>query len=569
VTGRIGTIASGAGHWVRGLAPRRATIKSDLVAGVPVAISSVPDGMAASVLAGVNPVQGLYASIFGPLGGGLTSSSRLMVITTTSAAALAAGSAVQDVPAETRGRALFLLTLMAGALMVLAGFARLGRYTRFVPHSVMIGFLTGVAANMILGQLPDLLGIDVSGDLALTKAWDALLNLDSVSWATLAAGVTALVIVGGLGRTRVGPYASLVALVVPSVAVLWAGADSVLLVNDQGDIPQGLPMPVLPHLSDLSVSLVLGAFAVAVLVLIQGAGVSESAPNPDGTRSDANQDFRAQGTGNLLSGLFGGLPVGGSVGQTALSVASGARDRWAAIFTGIWLLIIIVAFSQAVGSVVVATLAAVLITAAIGSFRTGAMLAIMRTSRMSQIAALSTFAATLLLPVAAAVGLGVVLSLFMQLNREALDLRVVSLRPGPDHTLVEDAAPKTLPSREVVLLDVYGSLFYAGARTVQARLPDPAGSEHPAVVLRLRGRAMLGSTAFVVLSDYADRLGAVGGRFYLSGLDPHVHEQLLLNRTVGGDGEVRVFEASKVLGESSLAAYQDARAWLAQLDPAT
>ena len=214
--------------------------------------------------------------------------------------------------------------------------------------------------------------------------------------------MTALVIVGGLGRTRVGPYASLVALVVPSVAVLWAGADSVLLVNDQGDIPQGLPMPVLPHLSDLSVSLVLGAFAVAVLVLIQGAGVSESAPNPDGTRSDANQDFRAQGTGNLLAVALGGLPVGGSVGQTALSVASGARDRWAAIFTGIWLLIIIVAFSQAVGSVVVATLAAVLITAAIGSFRTGAMLAIMRTSRMSQIAALSTFAATLLLPVAAA-----------------------------------------------------------------------------------------------------------------------------------------------------------------------
>ena len=171
VTGRIGTIASVAGRWVRGLAPRRATIKSDLVAGVPVAISSVPDGMAASVLAGVNPVQGLYASIFGPVGGGLTSSSRLMVITTTSAAALAAGSAVQDVPAETRGRALFLLTLMAGALMVLAGFARLGRYTRFVPHSVMIGFLTGVAANMVLGQLPDLLGIDVSGDLALTKAW--------------------------------------------------------------------------------------------------------------------------------------------------------------------------------------------------------------------------------------------------------------------------------------------------------------------------------------------------------------------------------------------------------------
>ncbi|HEV7628586.1 MAG TPA: SulP family inorganic anion transporter, partial [Streptomyces sp.] len=123
MTGRFGSILSTARRGVRQLAPDRTTIKADLVAGVPVAISSVPDGMAASVLAGVNPVQGLYASIFGPLGGGLTSSSRLMVITTTSAAALAAGSAVEGVPAETRGRALFLLTLMAGALMVLAGVA--------------------------------------------------------------------------------------------------------------------------------------------------------------------------------------------------------------------------------------------------------------------------------------------------------------------------------------------------------------------------------------------------------------------------------------------------------------
>jgi SulP family sulfate permease len=115
------------------LAPARGTIRKDLVAGLPGAISSVPDGMAASVLAGVNPVHGLYASIFGPIGGGLTASTRLMVITTTSAAALAAGSAVAAVSTEERPRALFLLTVMAGALMVLAGLAKLGRFTRFVP----------------------------------------------------------------------------------------------------------------------------------------------------------------------------------------------------------------------------------------------------------------------------------------------------------------------------------------------------------------------------------------------------------------------------------------------------
>lgn len=152
------TFASGKGatrSWVLGLAPEPGTLRADLVAGVPGAISKVPDGMAASVLVGVNPVHGLYASLFGPIGGGLTSSTRLMVITTTSASALAAGSALSSVSEADRPRALFLLTLIAGAAMVLAALFKLGRYTRFVPHSVMIGFLSGVAVNIFLGQLPD------------------------------------------------------------------------------------------------------------------------------------------------------------------------------------------------------------------------------------------------------------------------------------------------------------------------------------------------------------------------------------------------------------------------------
>ena len=144
--------------WVRQVKPDRQTLKQDVVAGLPGAISSVPDGMAASVLAGVNPVFGLYASGVGPIAGGLTANTRLMVITTTSAAALAAGSALSGVDADDRPRRLFLLTMLAGAAMIAAGLFQLGRYTRFVSHSVMIGFLSGIAVNIILGQIPDLLG---------------------------------------------------------------------------------------------------------------------------------------------------------------------------------------------------------------------------------------------------------------------------------------------------------------------------------------------------------------------------------------------------------------------------
>ncbi|GIM88683.1 SulP family inorganic anion transporter [Paractinoplanes toevensis] len=559
-------IAGKTGRWLRRLAPERKYVRKDLIAGLPGAISSVPDGMAASVLAGVNPVHGLYASIFGPIGGGLTASTRLMVITTTSAAALAAGSAVAAVPDEERSRALFLLTMIAGALMVLAGIAKLGRYTRFVPHSVMIGFLSGVSANIIFGQLPDLVGAEADGPFALAKAWDLLMHPGRIQAGATIAGLSALVLLVVLGRTRLAVYSTLIAMLVPTIAAALLGADSIPRVSDVGEIPSGLPAPVLPHLADFSLSLLAGAFAVAALVLVQGAGVSEAAPNPDRSRSDPNQDFVAQGVGNLLAGLFRGQPVGGSVGQTALNLSAGASTRWASIFCGLWMAVLLLLFSGLVGTVVMATLAAVLIFAAIGSFRIGDVRAILRTGRISQIAVIATFLATLFLPVAAAVGFGLVLSLLMQLNQEAIDLRVVELTPRENGLFVEKPARRQLESRQVVLLDVYGSLFYAGARTLQARLPDPGHAQSPAVVLRLRGRVLLGATAFAVFADYAQRLDAAGGRLFLSGVDPAVLEQIRRNRTVEDGTGVRIFEADDVVGESSLEAYHAANNWLATRD---
>jgi sulfate permease, SulP family len=548
------------GRWLRSIRPERRYLRADIMAGLPGAISSVPDGMAAAVLAGVNPVQGLYAGFAGPVAGGLTSSTRLMVITTTSAAALAAGSALQSVPADQRPEALLLLSLMVGIALVGAGLARVGRYTRFVSYSVMIGFLTGISVNIVCGQVADLTGAKAQGSFPLAKAIDVLTHPGNIDLASLLTGLAALAILVLLARTRLAMVSALVALGIPTVVVVLAGADSVARVGDAGEIPRGVPLPHLPNLGFFSFSLVTGALAVAAIILVQGAGVAEAAPNSDGAPSDTNRDIIAQGAGNLASGFFRGLPVGGSVGQTALNVSAGARTRWASIFSGLWMLVILVAFSGLVAKIAVPTLGAILIFAAVGSLRLGELATILRSGLTSQVAVVTTFAATLFLPVAAAVGIGVALSLLLQLNKEAMDLAVVELLPREDGRYEERPPPAALTSRHVTILDVYGSLLYAGSRTLQARLPDPAGTEAPVVVLRLRGRTSLGAIFIKVASDYADRLAEVGGRLYLSGLQPSFTRRL---RDTGSiEGPVRAFEATPVIGESTRAAYLDAEAWL-------
>ena len=151
----------------------------------------------------------------------------------------------------------------------------------------------------------------------------------------------------------------------------------------------------------------------------------------------------------------------------------------------------------------------------------------------------------------------------MQLNHEALDLRIVELVPTGTGSFLKKPAPSHLKSNHALLLDIYGSLYYAGARTLQHHLPDPEGSTSPAVVIRLRGRALLGATSYAVLSDYAARIASVGGRLYLTGLDPEVLAQVQRNRTVETAATCR-FQATDTLGEASLDAYHDAERWLAE-----
>jgi SulP family sulfate permease len=500
----------------------------------------------------------------GPIVGGLSSSTRLMMITTTSAAALAAGSALSGVESSHKAGALALMTLFAGLFMIGAAVARLGRYTRFVSHSVMTGFLTGVSVNIILGQIPDLTGVPSHGSINLEKALYVVLHPGQIDVASLLTGLAAMVIIVGLRPTRLSTIGALIALVVPTIGVILAEADSVARVRDSGAIPAGVPLPALPTIGDFSVNLLIGAASVAAIVLVQGAGVAQAAPNPGGTMSDANRDFLAQGLGNLASGLVKGQPVGGSVGQTALNVSLNARSRWASVSSGIWMLVILLAFSQVIGAVAMPTLAALLIVAGVASLRVGQVTTIFRTGATSEIAIVTTFVATLLLPVAAAVGIGVALSLLLQVNRDALDLRVVQLVPSPEGWH-EVGAPKALASRSVTLLDVYGSLLYAGSRTLQARLPDPTGSERAAVVIRLRGRTQLGSTFFLVIDDYADRLATAGGRLFLSGLDPKLLAQFA---RAGGPRAERImaFAATDVIGESSAQAYARAAKWAAAGD---
>lgn len=552
------------GDALRRLAPQRATFKNDAVAGLTGAIGSVPDGMAAGVLVGVNPIYGLYASLVAPILGGLFSSTQLLLVTTTNAAAIAAGQTVAGVPEGERAAALFLLVLLIGAVQLAAGLLRLGGLTRFVSHSVMIGFLTGIAMLIILGQLGDFTGYAPRGGNRVTQAIDVLLNWRQISPPTIAVGGATLLLALVLPRTRLGAFGTLAALIIPAAVVGIAQSDRIALVGDGGAIPRGLPVPTFPSFSALSFDLVTSALAIAAVILVQGAGVSQSVPNPDGRPADASRDFTAQGIANLSVGLFRGLPVGGSLGQTALNVSAGAQTRWAAIMSGVWMGVLLLLFTGPVARVAMPSLAALLILAGWRTIKLGELRSIWQTGWVSRFTIATTFIAALFLPIQVAVGIGAALDALLYVFRQSTDIVLIELVRLPDGRIDERRPPDQLPSRAVTALAVYGSLFYAGARIFAQALPSPQGAIEPVVILRLRGRTHFGATMIDILRNYAEQVQAAGGRLYLTGVDQGVRDQLERTGKIDVDGPVRVYPATSVIGESSRAAYDDAEAWLVQ-----
>jgi SulP family sulfate permease len=400
----------------------------ETMAGLAGAIGSVPDGMATAVLAGANPMAGLYASVAGPAAGGILQSTTVMVIATTSAAAVTTAEVMNADPTDPL-RTLATLTILSGAFMLLATLAGFAKLMRFVSASVMAGFMFGVGLILILGQLADATGVQTSGGSTLEKALNTLRQWQSFSLPSMLTAAAAIAISITLGRGKLVAVAPLIAIVIPTTVLKVTESQIATVSSASGPIAVGLPPIVLPDPGLISPTLLASALALTIVVLVQAAGVGVAYPNDDGTTNDVSRDFYAQGGSNIASGLVGGIPVGGSVGQTAFNVMAGGRTKWAVIISGLWMLLFVVALGPLLSEVPIPALSGLLILAGFGSLKPKALARTWHTSKASGAAALLTMIATLLVPIHIAVLFGVVLSLLLVGISSSRAAHVVALEP--------------------------------------------------------------------------------------------------------------------------------------------
>ncbi len=549
------------GTKVRALFDRR-TLKDDATAGVVLGVESVPDGLANGLLAGVNPLAGLYGYLYGTLGGSFFTSSPVMAVQATGAMAIVVADVGLNRWPDPAG-ALYTLTLLTGVVMILAGLFRLGFLLRFVSTAVMIGFITAVGINIVLGQLDGVTGYAAEGGNRVTRAIDTVLNPGSWDVPSVTVGVVTIVLILWLQRTRLGGLGLVVAIAAGSALALLleSWGQGVETLGDLVNVPNALPLPVLPVLDNLG-ELIVAALALAFVGLVQGAGVSTAYPPPDG-QSDADRDFIGQGAGNILAGFFRGMPVGGSMSASSLNVQAGAKTRLSLMIAAGVMALVILLLADLVALVAMPALAGLLIVVGAQTIKPAQVESIVRTGPIQAVVLFTTLVLTMLIPLQYAVLIGAGLSAILYVVRQSDRVTTVRLVREEAGRVQAVEPPEVVPAGEVVVLQPYGSLFFAAASTFEEQLPSvEPDSRGSVVILRLRGKGDVGSTLIELIKRYSASLQAVGSRFMLVTDSDVIPEQLERTGALDVIGDENVYKGTEWVGETLRKAYEDAQAWV-------
>ncbi|TFV60909.1 SulP family inorganic anion transporter [Mycobacterium sp. PS03-16] len=538
----------------------------DVIAGLVTGLFSIPEGMAYASIGGFNPVAGLYSGVVSTIVGSFFARTVLMVTTLTSALALTSQSVLTAAGLDpTEPSNIAALVIVAGLIMLVMGLLRFGSMMNFVSNAVMTGFTTGIALQIVAGVINDATGYRPDSHNTLGKFVDAFAHVGS--W-ELAPCLIALATVAVWAVFRfVKPleaFATLIALVVVTVAVTLLAVE-VETVGDIAPIPNALPPLILPDLAAMP-ELLAGGLAVALVGLAQAAGISAAVPNPDRSRPSTSDDFVAQGAANVAGGFFGALPTGGSLSRTGVAVSAGAQTRWAGIFAGIWLALLVVvagSLAELIPMPVIGGLIMV-IGAELVAGRWADIRLVVRTAPLSALAMLITFAATTQLPLHRAILIGAITSLVLYCVEASRSAKLVALVPAEDGHWRRAPVPDELPSGEVTVLHYAGVGLFAEVPRIDEEWPEVRASRNAVVVLSLAGLPDVPSSKVVhALTRWATDLQSHGGRLLIAGVSPST--ATVLHRggvadAVGADG---VLPASEEVFGALDEAVRRGRAWIA------
>lgn len=510
--------------WRAGLF-RRDNIASNISAGVVVGIVALPLAMAFAIASGAKPEQGLYTALVAGLVVTLLGGSRVQIAGPTGAfAVLLAG-----VTAKYGFAGLQVITLLAGAILVILGVSKLGAMIRYIPESVVLGFTAGIGIVIWVGQWQNFFGFAaVEGETLWQRLPGLIASLPQLHPTTTAIGVASLAIL--LLWPKI-PHADkvpapMVVLVAATAFVSAVHPEGVATIGSVfGGVPRGLPPLTMPELSLSDVpALIRPALAIALLGAIESLLSATVADGLVGTKHDPNQELVGQGLANVAASLFGGFAATGAIARTATSVRHGGNSPLAGIVHAITVTLVLLVLAPLAYNIPLASLAAILFVVAYNMSQLPRVIRIARKAPRSDVAnMIVTLLLSVFTDISLAVEVGVILAL---LNFARKMITAVETRPLDSDEVVRRLGDQDVPVPEdVVVYAVDGPFFFGAVEQFEGALQH-TGTDPRAIVIKLADVPFIDLTGIVALKDSMDSLMARGVRVAICSASPRIAERL-------------------------------------------
>jgi high affinity sulfate transporter 1 len=465
---------------------RREWLLSDVFAGLALWAVMVPEGMAYAGIVGVPPIMGLYTIVPALIAYALLGTSRQLVVGPDTATGLISALTVAAVAVQGTAEYNALtstLAILIGCFFLLFGAMRMGWVAAFVSTPVMRGFVEGLVYVTIIGQVPHLIGIEgVSGNF-FTKAWNVLQHLSEASLAPVLTGLLSLTAMQLFRYFAPRVPAALIVMIVSTASIGLLGGGEAAGVHVAGHVPSGLPHLVVPSFDIATLqALAPGALAIVLVGYAESLGAAKAAAIESGGDIDPNQELVALGPANIVSGLFGGFLVVGSLSKTSVAIAADARSQFANLVAAVFCLLTLIFLTPLFRNMPQPALAAIVIAAMLHLTKPHYLRELFARSRWSLMIAVIVIGAELALGVMHGIALGVVLSL--------LELIYVTSHP---QGAVLGQLPSTEAYRDVrrhpeartfpglLIWRVGGDLFFASAGHMEAALKNSLAEIRPPI----------------------------------------------------------------------------------------
>jgi len=462
---------------------RRAWLMPDVLGGLALWAVMVPEGMAYSGIVGVPPIVGLYTIVPPLVAYALLGTSRLLVVGPDTATGLISALTVGAIVAQ--GTAEFnsltsTLAVLIGAFFLLFGALRMGWLAAFIPTPVMRGFIEGLVCVTIIGQVPHLLGISGTSGNFFAKLWHVLQHLPEVSLAPMLTGLLSLIAMQMLRHLAPRIPAALVVATLATVLVGLLGGEAAG-ISVVGDLPSGLPHLTLPNLDPVILrDLVPGALAIVLVGYAEALGGAKAAALQGGGTIDPNQELIAHGPANILSGLFGGFLVVGSLSKTSVAMSAGARTQLAHLVAAVFCFLTLVLLTPLFRGMPHPALAAIVIAAMLHLSKPGYLRDLFVRNRWEFAITAIVFAGELTLGVLQGIALGVVLALMMLIYRTTHpQAAVLGQLPGVEAYRDVALHPEAITFPGLLIWRPGGDLFFASIGHVGEGVKAALAASHP------------------------------------------------------------------------------------------